>query len=270
VPEASTFDHVALGLPSRGPFWDVFAGQLGGRWAASGDTWAGFSFAQLRYANGMKVEALEPCDGASDFLVRFLAGHGPGPHHLTFKPADLGGTIARAEAGGYRPFGISLGGPRWREAFLHPRRASGIVVQLAWSAGEPDAAPPAWLPAPRVAQPAELVHVAHAVTDLAAALELFKGLMGGRTVDAGAGGGLGFVDLAYQGPGRLRLLAGEPTAPWVGDRPGRLHSLCFRLADPGGVAGAVARDGWWEVAPAPPLGVRLVLIEPDAPVPVAV
>ncbi len=266
---AAAFDHVALALPSREPFWDVFACDLGGRWVGGHDTDRGFSVAQLRYANGMKVEALEPRPDGDDFLVRFLADRGPGPHHLTFKVDDLPATIERAEAAGYQALGIALDGPFWKEAFLHPRQASGIVVQLAWAAGELDDPPPPDLPAPRGAEPAELVHVAHAVADLEGALDLFKGLLGGHTVDAGAGGGLGFVDLAYPGPGRLRLLAGGPTAAWVGTQPGRLHSLCFRLGDPGGVAGAVARDGWWEVAAAAPLGVRLVLLEPDAPVPVA-
>jgi len=119
--------------------------------------------------------------------------------------------------------------------------------------------------------PAVLVHVAHAVTDLEAALNLLKGLLGGETIDAGAGGGLGYVDLGWPGQaeaGRLRLLAGDPVVPWVGSQAGRLHSLCFRMDDPSTVAGAVAHPGWWEVAPAPPLGVRLVLIERDAPVPV--
>ena len=266
----AVFDHVALALPSRAPFWDVFAGDLGGAWVGGSDTLGGFSFAQLSYANGMKVEALEPLPGGSDFLTRFLDGDGPGPHHLTFKVADLPVAIERAEAAGYEPLGVSLDGPWWKEAFLHPRQATGIVVQLAWAAGELGDPSPPWLPEPRVTGRAELVHVAHAVADLDAGLELFKLLLGGRTVDAGAGRGIGFVDLAYPGPGRLRLIAGGPTTEWVGDRPGRLHSLCFRVSDPGGVTGAVSRDGWWEVPPTRPLGVRLVLIEPGAPVPVEV
>ncbi len=264
----AAFDHVALALADRRPFLEVFAGDLGGRWVGGADTLGGFSFSQLRYANGMKVEALEPLLPGSDFLVRFLAATGPGPHHLTFKVPDLSAAVELAAAAGYAPLGVSIDDDRWHEAFLHPREASGIVVQLAWSAGELHKPPPAWLPASRVAAPAELVHVALAVADLDGALRLFKGLLGGRSVDAGAGGGLGFVDLAYDGPGRLRLLAGGPVGPWIGDRPGRLHSVCFRVRDPAGVAGAVAGPGWWEVAPEPPLGTRLILVEPGAPVPV--
>lgn len=261
-------DHVALALPDRAPFWATFAGDLAGRWVGGGETLSGFAFGQLRFANGMKVEAIEPFPpGGGGFLDRFLAAGGPGPHHLTFKVDDLEAAVERARSAGWEPLGVDLGGTQWKEAFLHPRRACGIVVQLAWSAGELDDPPPSWLPPARTAASAELVHTTHAVADLDGALALFKGLLGGWTVDAGAGGGLGWVDLAWPGPGRFRLLAGDPVRSWVGDRPGRLHHLVFRVEGPAAVAGAVEHDGWWEVAPTGALGTWLVLVEPDAPVP---
>lgn len=267
----TAFDHVALASSDRARFWSVFAGDLGGRWVGGGESMGGFAFSQVRFSGGMKVEGLEPFQAErNDFLVRFLAAFGPGPHHLTFTVDDLEATLDRARAAGYHPVGIDLGGEHWKDAFLSPREASGIVVQLAWADGDPVTPPPAGLPAPRPGQPAELVHVAHAVADLEAALALAKGLLDGRTVDAGAGGGLGWVDLAWPGPGRLRLLAGDPMRPWHGDRPGRLHHLAFRVERPSEVAGAVAHDGWWEVPPGSPLGTRLVLVEPGAAVPLAV
>lgn len=267
---SAELDHVALALPDRSPFWATFAGDLGGRWVGGGETLGGFAFGQLRYADGMKVEAIEPFPpGGHGFLDRFLASSGPGPHHLTFKVDDLEAAVDRARAAGWEPLGIDLRSGAWKEAFLHPRHACGIVVQLAWSAGELDDPAPPWLPAARPGASAELVHVAHAVADLDAALLLFKGLLGGTTVNAGAGGGLGWVDLAWPGPGRLRLLAGGPVQEWVAGRPGRLHHIAFGVADPGGVAGAVAHDGWWEVPPEPALGTRLVLVEPKAAVPLA-
>lgn len=264
-------DHVALAFTDRGPFWTRFAGDLAGRWVGGGESPGGFAFSQLRFANGMKVEGLEPyATERNDFLLRFLASAGPGPHHLTFKVADVLAAADDARAAGYEPVGIDVRAERWKEAFLHPRQASGIVVQLAWSAGELEDPAPAWLPAPRVPAPAELVHVAHAVADLEGALRLFKGLLGGRPVDAGAGGGLGWVELAWPGPGRLRLLAGDPLEPWLGGRPGRLHHLGFAVDEPGGVAGAEARDGWWEVPPSLPIGTRLVLVEPGGLLPLGV
>jgi len=223
----------------------------------------------------MGVEALAAL-GSSDerhFLPRFLAASGPGPHHLTFKVADVEAAAARATAAGYKPMGLSLERADWKEVFLHPRQAGGILVQLAWSPAALADPVPAWLPDLGDGDPAELVHVALAVADLDGALALGKGLLDGITVDAGAGGGAGFVDLAWPGAGphaggRLRLLAGTPLEGWVGGRAGRLHSLCFRLAHPGAVPGAMDRGGWWEVPAAPELGVRLVLVEPGAALPV--
>ena len=268
MPDATELDHVALALSDRAPFWSVLAGDLGGRWVGGGETAGGFAFGQLRFANGMKVEGLEPHrPERNDFLVRFLAANGPGPHHLTFKVDEIEGALDRARAGGYHPVGIDLGGEDWKEGFLHPKEASGIVVQLAWARAELDDPPPSWLPAARVDGPAELVHVAHAVADLEAGLRLFKGLLGGRTVDAGAGGGLGWVDLAWPGAGRMRLLAGDPVAPWLDGRPGRLHHVAMRVEDPGGVSGALATDDWWEVPADGPLGTRLLLVEPSQPLP---
>ena len=267
----SDFDHVALALPDRAPFWAAFAGDLAGRWVRGDESLDGFAYAQLRFANGMKVEGLEPFwPENNDFLVRFLASSGPGPHHLTFTVPDLEAAVGRARSDGRRPMGVNLEGARWKEAFLHPSEASGILVQLAWSTRELDEPAPQWLPPPRVAEAAELVHVAHAVADLQAALDLFEGLLGGRYIDAGAGDGLSWVDLAWPGAGRLRLIAGAPLVPWLGNCNGRLHHLAFGVAVPAGASGAAARDGWWEVPPTSPLGTRLVLIEPDAPVPLVV
>jgi catechol 2,3-dioxygenase-like lactoylglutathione lyase family enzyme len=268
VPDATELDHVAIALADRAPFWATFGRDLGGRWVGGGESPAGFAVGQLRFANGMKVEGIEPFPpGAGAFLERFLTSNGPGPHHLTFKVPDLEAMLERSAASGYEPLGVDLSGEHWKEGFLHPRQACGIVVQLAWAAGELEGPPPPELADPPSAPAAELVHVAHAVADLEAGLRLFKGLLGGQTVDAGAGGGLGWVDLAWPGPGRLRLVAGDPVRAWIGTRAGRLHHVAFRLRDPGAVTGAVRHDDGWEVEPTGALGTRLVLVEADRPVP---
>ena len=82
------------------------------------------------------------------------------------------------------------------------------------------------------------------------------------------------VDLAWPGPGRIRLIEARSTAlrEWVGTRPGRLHHLAFTLADPASVPGAEplsrvddgadGTDGVFEVAPERNRGVRLRLTPP--------
>jgi hypothetical protein len=71
------------------------------------------------------------------FLHRFLAAHGPGVHHVTFKVADLDVVCRRAGRHGYGIVGRDESDASWKEAFLHPKQALGIVVQLVETGGPP-------------------------------------------------------------------------------------------------------------------------------------
>jgi methylmalonyl-CoA/ethylmalonyl-CoA epimerase len=104
---------------------------------------AAFSWGSWRFANGARIEIIEP-RGADGFLHRFLAQRGPGIHHVTFKVPSLGEACRGAQALGYRVVGYNDTNPSWKEAFLHPKEALGIVVQFAEASGPP----PRWLPLP--------------------------------------------------------------------------------------------------------------------------
>jgi hypothetical protein len=265
-------DHVAVAVEHHTDAWPRYGGDLPpARWIGGGGT-SGFASYQVEYANGMKVEVLEPFNvEENDFLRRFLDRNGPGPHHLTFKVKDLGAALEQAEAAGYRPVGVNLANPWWKEAFLHPKDAPGVVVQLAESneggdwGGEREA--PAWFPAPRVPEPAALVHVAHALADLDEGRRLFVGLLAGQQIGEGEDGGIRWLDLAWPGPGRVRLLAGAPLDGWLDGRTGRVHHLAFTTAEPAGIAEArpASEDGTFEVDPTHNNGVRLRLSADPAP-----
>ena len=258
-------DHVAVALERHTDAWPRYAGDLPpARWIGGGGT-SGFWSAQVEYANGMKVEVLEPyLVEQNDFLRRFLDRNGPGPHHLTFKVKDIRGALALAEEAGYRPVGVNLENEWWMEAFLHPKDAPGVVVQLAQSGESNDWGndpSPDWFPSPRTEEPATLVHVAHAVADLDEGRRLFIDLLAGRVVGDGDKDGMTWLDLAWPGPGRVRLLTGTPLEPWLEGRAGRVHHLAFATQEPASVPGArpTARAGTYEVAPDENRGVRLLL-----------
>lgn len=259
-------DHVAVATERQRDAWPRYAGDLAGAWLSGGHS-PGFSAAQVQYANGMKVEVLQPNQvEENDFLRRFLDANGAGPHHLTFKVADLDAALAAAGSAGLDPVGVDRSDPGWQEAFLHPKQALGIVIQLAQPGGDPwESDPPADLPSPRSEVPATLDHITHVVATLDEGVGLFGDLLGGREVGAGDVDGGRYVDLAWPGPGRLRLVApdDDPTSPWMTyleGRSGRVHHLAFTVEDPASLPGAVpARDGSWVVAPERNLGVRLVL-----------
>ncbi len=260
----AVLDHVAVAAERASELWPRYAGELAGEWLGGGET-AGFYSAQVVYSNGMKLEGLEPRHvEENDFLRRFLDHTGPGPHHLTFKVPDIEDAIATTEAAGFPLVGVNLEDPRWKEAFVHPKAACGIVVQLAQSDGEWELEPrPVDLPAPRTDRPARLDHVAHAVADPGRARELFQGLLGGDPLADGGDRTQAWMDLGWSSGGVVRMvtpLEGGPLRDWIGDRPGRLHHLAFTAPRPEALDGAIpAGNGTMEVPPEANLGVRLVV-----------
>ena len=262
-------DHVAVAAERQADAWPRYAGDLAGGWLGGGDT-PGFSSAQVSYANGMKVEVLEPYQvEQNDFLRRFLDTSGPGPHHLTFKVQDIRAALDTVADAGISPVGVDLSDEQWQEAFLHPKQALGVVVQLAQSGGGDwgDPVRPADLPSPATDVPATLDHVTHVVADLDQGAALFRDLLGGATLAEGELEGGCHLDLGWPGGGRVRLVApapgddgSSPWASWLAGRPGRVHHLAFTVASPAAVPDAIpARDGTWVVPPERNLGVRLVL-----------
>jgi len=266
-------DHVALASEHTFDSFNRYRGDLGGQWVMGGFD-PGFYWGQVRFANGMRLEMLEPANiDRDDFLRRFLDRNGPGPHHVTFEVPDIRAAIDAATAAGYPPVRVNLADEHWKEAFLHPKASHGIVVQMAQVSEHEHPMPPESPPS-RIAAPASLDQIVHAVVDLDSALTLFRDVLGGVPVDRSTGAEDPHVDLAWPGPGRIRLIEARSAAlrEWVGRRPGRLHHLTFALADPAGVPGARPVDTpepdpsagtgattLFEVAPAANLGVRLHL-----------
>ena len=123
------FDHIAIAVPAMSQAAPFLAGELGGV-PDAGSPSEIFTWGTYGYGGGGSIELIEPL-GESGFLHRFLAERGPGIHHVTFKVPSLDEICARAEAAGYDVVGRDDSDPEWREAFLHPKQALGIVVQFA-------------------------------------------------------------------------------------------------------------------------------------------
>jgi methylmalonyl-CoA/ethylmalonyl-CoA epimerase len=123
------FDHIAIALERIAEASPVLVGALGGVLEGSRAA-RDFSWACWRFAGGGRIEVLEP-RGDVGFVHRFLTQRGPGIHHVTFKVPSLRDACRRAESLGYDIVGLDESRPDWKEAFLHPKQALGIVVQLA-------------------------------------------------------------------------------------------------------------------------------------------
>jgi len=269
VIRGADLDHVALAAESQAELWPRYAGDLCGTWGGGGAS-PGFNWAYVVFANGMRVEVLEPERvEQNDFLRRFLNRSGPGPHHLTYIVPSLRAALDEVVAAGHRPVSVDESNPFWKEAFIHPKDGPGVVVQLAESA-ESDgylrpARPTEW-PAVR-SEPFELVHVGHAVADMGEGARFFVGLLSGEVIAEGLEPDHRWVDVKWPGPGCVRLmspLGAGPVAAWLGDRSGRVHHLALAGPDPEKVPDAEADPrGRWVIRPEDNLGTRLVLSKID-------
>lgn len=128
----AVFDHAAHAAPSIRALLPVYAGLLDGRFLRGGDNRrVGYRAVQLEYADGTRVELMEPLAGSTFFDSFFARSPRGGLHHMTFKVGDIGLAIERIRELGYTPTGVFLDDPAWQEVFLHPREAAGVLIQLA-------------------------------------------------------------------------------------------------------------------------------------------
>jgi methylmalonyl-CoA/ethylmalonyl-CoA epimerase len=129
-------DHVGIAVHAIKPALTLYRDGLGGEYLMGGDVDGAWRWIQFRYPGGGKVELLEPLgDG---FLSKFLAKHGEGMHHITFKTDDIHAAIAHLEGLGMELVDKSLDDPHWKEAFLRPSKSHGTLIQVAQSSAPDD------------------------------------------------------------------------------------------------------------------------------------
>lgn len=181
-PQQARLDHVAVGVRDLADAPPFLVGELGARFRNSG-TGDGFTMSQWYFEHKSKLEVLAPHGPPGGFMHRFLDARGPGMHHATFLVPDLHAACARAQELGYRIVGFDESKPWWREAFLHPKEAHGIVVQMARH--DPSQMPSFPRPEPppvpeAAAPPARLWSMRLAFHDLEQADRQWAALLGGR------------------------------------------------------------------------------------------
>jgi methylmalonyl-CoA/ethylmalonyl-CoA epimerase len=129
-------DHVAVAVHDAAQTAKLFRDVLGAEFLFFGDNEAqGFRFAQFGFPFGGRVELVTPI--AEGFVSRFLDKRGEGVHHITFKVTDLRSQVERMREAGVDPIMVNLEDPHWREAFIHPKNAHGVLIQIAESQFRP-------------------------------------------------------------------------------------------------------------------------------------
>jgi len=128
---AGELHHVAVAVPSLSetiPFYRDVLGYRVDEPRVIVDQRVRVAFATR---DGSRVELLEPIDAASG-VARFVAERGrPTLHHLCFVVDDLASTLVRLAAEGVELVDRApRQGVEGLVAFLHPRAANGVLVEL--------------------------------------------------------------------------------------------------------------------------------------------
>ena len=96
-------------------------------WVYAGQefNWAYFMVGQ----QGM-IELISSPDPAN-FVNRFIDKRGEGLHHITLQVEDLLEAVEFLESRGIRVVDVNTDDPYWKEAYISPRDAFGVLIQLA-------------------------------------------------------------------------------------------------------------------------------------------
>ena len=128
----SRIDHVSIAVKDQAKaehFFRDILGAIAGAGASDPATkffWQLFSLGDLS-----RLEIISPT-GEGSFLDGFLKDREGGVHHITLQTPDLRKAMAHLEAQGIPFFGYNEY-PRgvWKEIFIHPRHAFGVLIQIA-------------------------------------------------------------------------------------------------------------------------------------------
>jgi methylmalonyl-CoA/ethylmalonyl-CoA epimerase len=126
------FDHVSIAVRDIG-IAQTLVDLLGGTHIGGGLSYEGdFEWIQFDLPGEGRLEMISPVvEDENNFLNRYLDEHGEGLHHLTFKVTDIRAAVERARSLGFTVVGFDDTNADWKEAFVHPASAHGVLVQLA-------------------------------------------------------------------------------------------------------------------------------------------
>jgi methylmalonyl-CoA/ethylmalonyl-CoA epimerase len=126
------FDHVSIAVRDI-EIAQTLVDLLGGTHIGGGFSYArDFRWIQFDLPGQGRLEMISPViDDPENFLNRYLDEHGEGLHHLTFKVNDIHKAVARAKELGFTVVGFNVEEEDWKEAFVHPASAHGVLIQLA-------------------------------------------------------------------------------------------------------------------------------------------
>lgn len=124
-------DHVSLAVKDYDRAFHFFVELLGAvPGATARDDGMKYRWQLMSLGDLSRLELVTPT-GAGSFLDGFLSKKDAGIHHLTLQTRDIRQTAARLDGLGIPYFGFREYGNAWKELFIHPKNAFGVLIQIA-------------------------------------------------------------------------------------------------------------------------------------------
>ncbi|MDM8539110.1 VOC family protein [Desulfobacterales bacterium HSG17] len=128
----SRIDHVSIAVKDYDKAIDFFSKIFNVIPGASGsDPMMKYSWEIFSAGDLSRLELLNPT-GKGSFLDNFLSDKkSGGVHHITFETPDIFKAKQRLEDNNIPYFGFKDHGNFWKELFIHPKHAFGVLIQIA-------------------------------------------------------------------------------------------------------------------------------------------
>ncbi len=128
----SRIDHVAVAVKDFNEAEKLFRSVLGAiPGSEGGDEELNFFWRIFSLGDLSRIEILSPT-GNGSFLDNFLKRNNQGGiHHITLQTPSMVETIESLERLGIPYFGYKEKGDNWKELFIHPKNAFGVLIQIA-------------------------------------------------------------------------------------------------------------------------------------------
>ena len=128
----SRIDHVSIAVKDFKKALHFFCDILGAvAGTSSADPFMKYFWQLHSLGDLSRLEIISPT-GRGSFLDGFFKSREAGVHHITLQTPDIRKAMAHLEAHGIPFFGYhEYPGGVWKEIFIHPRDAFGVLVQIA-------------------------------------------------------------------------------------------------------------------------------------------
>ncbi|MHB8895349.1 MAG: VOC family protein [Candidatus Geothermincolia bacterium] len=126
-------DHVGIAVRDKEEASRFLTEVLGARkvldlpWVFRGQE---FNWAYFDLGDSGRVELISSPD-PGNFINRYIDRRGEGMHHITIQVESLDDAIETLAAAGIEALDVNKSDPTWKEAFIAPRDAFGVLIQLA-------------------------------------------------------------------------------------------------------------------------------------------